>query len=69
MKGDKESNGLIENAVMLLCGIIRTIKCHSKNHSGVEKNGADLGTKALSKVVIAKHFITLGYVNMAEENV
>ena len=28
MKGDKESNGLIENAVMLLRGIIRTIKCH-----------------------------------------
>ena len=27
-KGDKESNGLIENAVMLLRGIIRTIKCH-----------------------------------------
>ena len=28
MKGDKESNGLIENAVMLIRGIIRTIKCH-----------------------------------------
>ena len=28
MKGDKESNGLIENAVMLLRGIIRTFKCH-----------------------------------------
>ena len=28
VKGDKESNGLIENAVMPLCGIIRTIKCH-----------------------------------------
>ena len=28
MKGDKESNGLIENAIMLLRGIIRTIKCH-----------------------------------------
>ena len=28
MKGDEESNGLIENAVMLLRGIIRTIKCH-----------------------------------------
>ena len=27
VKGDKESNGLIENAVMLLRGIIRTIKC------------------------------------------
>ena len=28
VKGDEESNGLIENAVMLLCGIIRTIQCH-----------------------------------------
>ena len=28
MKGDKESNGFIENAVMLIRGIIRTIKCH-----------------------------------------
>ena len=27
-KGDKESNWFIENAVMLLRGIIRTIKCH-----------------------------------------
>ena len=28
VKGDKLSNGLVENAVMLLCGGIRTIKCH-----------------------------------------
>ena len=28
VKGDKESNGLIENAIMLLRGITRTIKCH-----------------------------------------
>ena len=28
VKGDEESNGLIENAVMLSRGIIRTIKCH-----------------------------------------
>ena len=28
VKGDEESNGLIENAVMLLRGIIRTIQCH-----------------------------------------
>ena len=28
VKGDKESNGLIENAVMLRSGVIRTIKCH-----------------------------------------
>ena len=30
MKGDNESNELIENAVMLLRGIIRTIKCESR---------------------------------------
>ena len=28
VKGDKESNGLIENAITLLRGIIRTVKCH-----------------------------------------
>ena len=28
VKGDRASNGLIENAVMLIRGIIRTIKCH-----------------------------------------
>ena len=28
VKGDKESKGLIENAVMLIRGIIRTINCH-----------------------------------------
>ena len=28
VKGDKESNGLIENAVMLIRGTIQTIKCH-----------------------------------------
>ena len=28
MKGVLESNGLIENGVMLIRGIIRTIKCH-----------------------------------------
>ena len=33
MKGDKESNGLIENAVMLLRGIIRTIKCHIESRT------------------------------------
>ena len=34
-----------------------------------EENVADLGTKPLSKAVIAKHCLTLGNVNMAEENV
>ena len=28
VKGDKPSNGLVENATMLLRGVIRTIKCH-----------------------------------------
>ena len=28
VKGDKLSNGLVENAVMLLRGVTRTIKCH-----------------------------------------
>ena len=28
VKGDKESNGLIENAVMLIRGIIRASRCH-----------------------------------------
>ena len=31
-----------------------------------EENVADLGTKPLSKAVIAKHCLALGYVNMAE---
>ena len=34
-----------------------------------EENVADLGTKPLSKAVITKRCLTLGYVNMAEENV
>ena len=34
-----------------------------------EENVADLGTKALSKAVIAKHCLTLGYLNMNEGNV
>ena len=33
-----------------------------------EENVADLGTKPLSKTAIAKHCLTLGYVNMDEEN-
>ena len=32
-KGDREPNGPIENAVMLLRGIIRTIKCHIESRS------------------------------------
>ena len=34
-----------------------------------EENVADLGTKPLSKAVIPKHCLALGYVNTAEENV
>ena len=34
-----------------------------------EENVADLGTKPLSKAVIAKHCLTLGYVNMDAGNV
>ena len=33
VKGDEESNGLIENAVMLLRGIIRTVKCHIESRT------------------------------------
>ena len=33
VKGDQESNGLIENAVMLIRGIIRTIKCHIESRT------------------------------------
>ena len=33
VKGDQESNGLIENAVILLRGIIRTIKCHIESRT------------------------------------
>ena len=34
-----------------------------------EENVADLGTKPLSKAVIAKHCLTLGYVSMDAGNV
>ena len=33
VKGDKPSNGLVENSVMLLRGVIRTIKCHIESSS------------------------------------
>ena len=33
VKGDRESNGLIENAVMLIRGIIQTIKCHIESRT------------------------------------
>ena len=34
-----------------------------------EENVAHPGTKPLSKAVVEKHYFTLGYVNLAEENV
>ena len=34
-----------------------------------EENVADLGTKPLSKAVIAKHCLAPGYVDMSERNV
>ena len=33
VNGDKESNGLIENAITLLRGIIRTVKCHIESRT------------------------------------
>ena len=33
VKGDTQSNGLIDNTVILLRGIIRTIKCHIESGS------------------------------------
>ena len=33
VKGDKESNGLTKNAVMLIRGIIRTITCHIESNT------------------------------------
>ena len=42
VKRDKESNGLIENAVMLLRGIIRTIKCHIESSTQEPLNDESL---------------------------
>ena len=36
VKGDKPSNGLVGNAVMLLRGVIRTIKCHVESCTPAE---------------------------------
>ena len=33
VKGDKESNGLIENAAMQIRGVIRTIRCHIESNT------------------------------------
>ena len=33
VRGDTESNGLIENAILLLRAIIRTMKCHIENRT------------------------------------
>ena len=42
VKGDKESNGLIENAIMLLRGIIRTVKCHTESRTQEQLNDDSL---------------------------
>ena len=39
VKGGKPSNGLVENAVMLLRGVIRTIKCHVESCTQEELRG------------------------------
>ena len=36
VKGDKPSTGLVENAVMLLCSVIKTIKCHAESRTQEE---------------------------------
>ena len=43
VKGDKPSNGLVENAMMLLCGVIRTIKCHVESCTQEELVGGTCG--------------------------
>ena len=50
VKGDKESNGLIENAVMLLRGIIRTIKCHIES-----RTQESLGDESLVIPLLVEH--------------
>ena len=60
MEGDKESNGLIENTVMLIRGIIRTIKCHIENRTQERLHGkkpsqqiAAFGAKVVGKQISA----------------
>ena len=50
VKGDKESNGVIENAIMLLRGIIRAIKCHIES-----KRQEPLGDESLVVPWLVEH--------------
>ena len=66
VKGDKESNGLIENARLVLRGIIRTVKCHIESRTQEPLNDGSLvmpwlGSKpdvscpGVKKVVTGRH--------------
>ena len=66
VKGDKESNGLIENAIMLLRGIIRTVKCQfeSRTHEPLNHDSLvipwfveqpDVSCPGVKKVVMGRH--------------
>ena len=56
VKGDKESNGLIENTAMLTCGVIRLKAAHKKNSEttrqlcGVWWNMQDASYPGVNKV-------------------
>ena len=50
VKGDKESNGLIENAITLMRGIVRTIKCHIES-----KTQEPLGDESLVVPWLVEH--------------
>ena len=52
VQGDKESNRLIENATMLLRGIIRTVKCHIESRMQEPLNDDSPVSK---KVVTGRH--------------
>ena len=53
--------------VAYLC-IQDEVRSHRLRRVRSEDNIADLGTKPLSKAVIAKHCLTMGYVNMSQES-
>ena len=52
-----------------MCGCKDEVRSMKVRRVKSEENVADLGTKPLSKAVIANHCLTLGFVNTAEENV
>ena len=57
MKGDKLSNGLVENAVMLLRGVLRTIEYHVESCTQEELREPDL---AVVGGTCRKHFVPEG---------